>query len=184
MTHNETAYQNAINRKIRENSYKGSLAWRKENAELIEKIKNEATGTYPNKFIVSMFNNIQEWGKLTDNQLATAKKVLDCIEKRAEEREEQYKIAAENSASGYVGVEKKRYSFTLDIKKVFQQCGYNDFYFIHLMIDRNDNEYVYMGNKKLGEDGERIKINATIKEHGEYRGIKQNRLSRPYHLKS
>jgi hypothetical protein len=47
------------------------------------------------------------------------------------------------------------------------------------MKDRDGNVYVYMGQTKLGEVGEIIKVVGNIKKHDNYNGINQTHISRP-----
>lgn len=186
------AYQAAVQRRIAENSRKGSAGWREENADLIDRVRKEMNIQMEkgksDHFIVKMWNVLQRWGKLSPKQVAATEKVLA---KQDEWRAAaDAKVAKEAEGKEWVGVEGNRYSFTLTINRIVDLGGVSYSWgaeaqtkYLYAMEDRKGNAYVYIGTSQLGQAGETIKIKATIKSHNTYQGhIKQNRLSRPHVL--
>lgn len=60
--------------------------------------------------------------------------------------------------------------------------GFDGFYgttYINTMRDSAGNVFVYKGGKRLGKKGDTISLKATVKEHGEYKGVKQTVINRP-----
>lgn len=88
--------------------------------------------------------------------------------------------------SQHVGKIGERKEFLLKIKSIkgywSKGFGYNSgsvYNNIYTMKDRDGNVYVYMGQTKLGEVGEIIKVVGNIKKHDNYNGINQTHISRP-----
>ena len=57
--------------------------------------------------------------------------------------------------------------------------GYYGVTFINVLKDAAGNVIVCKGTKKLGARGDRVKLTATIKQHGEREGVKQTIVNRP-----
>lgn len=85
----------------------------------------------------------------------------------------------ENAASNHVGAIGDR----IDIDATIKFCmGFEGFYgttYINTMVDADGNIYVYKGGKRLADKGASIRLKATIKDHGEYKGAKQTIINRP-----
>lgn len=88
--------------------------------------------------------------------------------------------------SQHVGKIGERKEFLLKIKSIkgywSKGFGYNSgsvYNNIYTMKDRDGNVYVYMGQTKLGEVGEIIKVVGNIKKHDNYNGVSQTHISRP-----
>lgn len=100
--------------------------------------------------------------------------------KRALEREKEIKREAEaKKPSDFVGEVKERKTFTLTYDREITydtDFGLTHIYFFH---DENDNVLIWKTTNWLEiEEGETISIKGTVKDHNEYRGVKQTVLTR------
>lgn len=82
------------------------------------------------------------------------------------------------NTSDYVGEVGKRTNFNVMVEKVLEFEGTYGLTLIHLMADEVGNRLVWKSSGKAFEIGVPIRIKATVKRHGEYKGIKQTELSR------
>lgn len=104
---------------------------------------------------------------------------LGYIAKRDAARAER---AAKDALSQHVGTVGERTIFEGEIvssffKRYFENEPNNGFYIVKVRV--GDNLISYLGSKALGERGDVIKFKATIKEHVEYKGVKETKVSRP-----
>lgn len=104
----------------------------------------------------------------------------DYIAKREEIKQERLE---RDQLSDYIGQIKQRLDFSGKLEMVvdcgFQQVSYNSFVEKYMNKIRVDNNIVVYFGKKLGEPGEEISIRATVKDHQEYKGVKQTIVNRP-----
>lgn len=87
------------------------------------------------------------------------------------------KYANENSGN-FVGEIGERTKFNLTIKKVIPVENRYGISSMHIMKDENDNTFIWTTASKTLEVGKEYNMKGTIKDHREYRGIKQTILSR------
>jgi hypothetical protein len=128
-------------------------------------------------FFRSMNKSLEDWGRLTKGQ---ENAVLKMIERAAVRIEEQKnRLAEEGATKQWIGEIGVRQVFDLVIKFVACYEGDMGLFFVNVMEDDNGNCIVYKGGKSLGGKGEKIRIKATVKEHGSRDGIKQTIVSRP-----
>lgn len=92
--------------------------------------------------------------------------------------------AAEESTSEWQGDIGSRLTLTLHIDRVFQHTFYRNmgYYgsevsYMYLMSDAAGNQYKWSTSKEYEEDST-VTFKATVKEHSEYKGIKQTVLTR------
>mgnify|MGYP002514833910 CR=1 FL=1 len=52
-------------------------------------------------------------------------------------------------------------------------------YYVHTMKDMFDNVYTWMTSSRALEQGTWVRMDATVKKHEEYKGVKQTHLTRP-----
>ena len=83
----------------------------------------------------------------------------------------------------YVGHVGRRMEIFIRCDKVLAFDGYYGVSYMNICLDRFGNRFVYRGTKKW-EEGKYYSVKATIKEHKEYKGEKQNVISRPTVLKT
>jgi uncharacterized protein (DUF3820 family) len=96
----------------------------------------------------------------------------------AEEAEKEAKRAEKLEAMSYVGKVGKRMEVFLRCDKVLTFEGYYGLIFMNICVDRHGNKFVYKGSK-CWEEGKYYKAKVTIKAHEEYKGERQNIVSRP-----
>lgn len=112
-----------------------------------------------------------EWDKLTQGQ---ANAVKEELKKQGDE------YRAEISTSIWIGEPRVRLrNLELTISRVLHRVGFYGDEFIHFLSDNDNNSIFYKGSKRLGDDGECVCVDATVKYHNEYKGIKQTIISRP-----
>ena len=104
---------------------------------------------------------------------------LGYIAKRDAARAER---AAQDALSVHVGTVGERTVFEGEIvssffKRYFENEPDNGFWIVKVRVGAN--RVSYIGSKALGQRGDVIKFKATIKEHTEYKGVKETKVSRP-----
>jgi hypothetical protein len=119
-------------------------------------------------FEMSMLKAIEEWGSLTDGQLAALRQDIA----RRQEREQD----AANSE--FFGEVKQRVRGEFEVLVVRVSDGLYGLSFWHLMR-HNGNVCTYRGSRKIGGRGDVIDATFTVKAHDEYKGTKQTQLQRP-----
>lgn len=82
----------------------------------------------------------------------------------------------------YVGKVGNRIEVFIRCDKVLRFDGYFGSVFMNICADRFGNKFVYKGSNAW-EEGKYYKVRATIKGHDEYKGEKQNIITRPHVLK-
>jgi uncharacterized protein (DUF3820 family) len=100
-----------------------------------------------------------------------------------EEKDKETARIAEAAKSNYVGNVKDRMVFFLRCDKRLAIDGHYGAYYMNICKDRYGNEFVYAGSNAW-QEGKYYKIKATIKAHREYKGKKQNFISRPTIIKT
>lgn len=162
-------------------------------ADIIAYINHEH---YGNWFLLQMRQNFEDYGKLSDKQVAAVRRIKA---KRAERRaEREVQRAEEIKTKGHVGEIKERRDFVLTLKfktgfeyqpQFWGDTGYKD---ILIFQDADGNEYKYVGlsiplmiikdgGRHLTEVqiGDQFSFRATIKAHDNYKGCPQTVLARP-----
>lgn len=162
-------------------------------ADIIAYINHEH---YGNWFLLQMKQNFEDYGKLSDKQVAAVRRIKA---KRAERRaEREVQRAEEIKTKGHVGEIKERRDFVLTLKfktgfeyqpQFWGDTGYKD---ILIFQDQDGNEYKYVGlsiplmiikdgGRHLTEvqTGDQFSFRATIKAHETYKGCPQTVLARP-----
>ncbi|CAL9955719.1 hypothetical protein VPHD479_0010 [Vibrio phage D479] len=110
---------------------------------------------------------IVAYNKAQDNDILAKKKVKEVL------------------VSNYIGTIKKREEFELTLEHVFVSEGYYGDTYIHKFTDLNGNVVTWFGTKRLShKDGsavgvtDTVKVKATVKEHAEYKDVKQTVVQR------
>jgi hypothetical protein len=144
----------------------------------------------PDKFLRDLWDRLQDYGKLSDPQVAAGIRAFERREQWAQEAEA--KRAAENAqyaGSVFVGELKKREVFNLEVLALVPFESAFGGGVVHRMKDAAGNVFIYMGKHLAlpvpGEGpreiaiGDRVRVKASMAKHEEYQGVKQNRVSRP-----
>lgn len=128
-------------------------------------------GSVPMDIARNVFNSV----RASDRQLEVLEQTIARIAARKAER------AALVAGSSHVGTVGERIELVLTVDKVlsysFGQWPTITTY-INLCKDQAGNMVVYKGSNAW-EQGETIKVKATVKEHGERDGVKQTIIQRP-----
>lgn len=125
------------------------------------------------KFWVSLKNAIDDWGALSENQLAAAKKAL---EKDAQRLKDVRRLDA---GSRYVGTPGERRSFSLELKSCFEAETRFGISYVHYFKDDDGNVFVWKASNKLDvERGHKVELVASIKDHKERDGVQQTIITR------
>lgn len=198
MIQDEIAYENAVARKIKENTIKGKRS-RWEAMDRFEeahdflmgtgKFESSQSGDYHpqrkvcfGKFFTSLQDTVFEWGGLTQKQHDALLKMLDSseerlktqIQKREEIRQEDIK---RSSWVGEVGKRDIFHDLTVRVCAPFE--GYYGDSYLNILHDPTGNVFLYIGSLALGKPQDQIKVKATVKAHTKRDGVKQTKISRP-----
>ena len=95
------------------------------------------------------------------------------------EAAENLKVLMEkNSNSNFIGVLGERIEIDVTVEKsTYYETAFGTI-FVFTMRDKNDNVIVYRGQTLCIQPGEQIRIKGTIKDHSEYKGVKQTIVQR------
>lgn len=138
--------------------------------------------------MISIRDALMDRGTLSDKQTEIVRKSLAKREQWAAERAEQK--AKEDAASGHIGAVDERRSFDLTVTFIASFDGRFGTTYIHGFKDEAGNIVIHKGSpiwvevevdtrdRKL-EKGDKVRLTATIKEHGEREGVKQTIITRP-----
>lgn len=159
-------------------------------SEIIAYIRYEHHGNW---FLKQMAETFETYGKLSEKQVASIRKIKAQRAERRAEREAQR--AEEIKHKGHVGEIKERREFVLTLKfktgfeyqpMFYGDPGYKD---ILIFQDQDGNEYKYTGlaiplthdDQEATEvkPGDQYTFKATIKAHEMYKGCPQTVLARP-----
>lgn len=97
-------------------------------------------------------------------------KYLDILAEK--KREQGFK------SSKYVGEVKSREVFELTLHKIIQYEGFYGVGFMHVYQDKDDNVFVWSTTKMQGIEGKTYSMKCTIKDHDEYKGVRQTKITR------
>jgi hypothetical protein len=132
------------------------------------------------KVLLDMRDALDEWGGLTDKQTDLVRRALARAEERvaraAQRREER--LAADRETSKHVGTVGERREFDLTVNKVFSFEGHYGMTYINICRDADQNVIVYKGSNRM-EEGESVRVKATVKAHEDREGVKQTLIARP-----
>ena len=155
-------YNNLINVPDIDNVVSNVISWINNNTSKTEFIINlqsmmQFTGLKPNHF-----------GYIAGAVVSYNKSVSDTIKN---------KITYNNE---YVGNIKDRMIFTVKLLNIHSIDGYYGTTFIHIFIDDKNHNIIWFASKDCGYNvGDQFNMKATIKDHKEYKGIKQTVINRP-----
>lgn len=149
----------------RERQRQEFIAWAKSRGKLIGGILSYKHS----QFMASLATQLRERWTLSEKQLTAAQHILN---QRAEQ-------LAQDTASEYVGTVKTRIKFEAHVIGVYGSEGFYGHTDIVKFRDLDGNLFVWFasGYTEL-EREDRISIKGTIKEHSEFRGVKQTVLTR------
>lgn len=100
-------------------------------------------------------------------------------EKLDAEKVEKEKLLAIYKGSEWIGEIKERLEFDCKVLKVSEFEGYYGVGTRYEFLDNDGNVYIWFTNSYQEiEEGSNIRIRATIKKHGEFKGCKQNVVNR------
>ena len=136
------------------------------------------------KVLLEMRDAIMEWGGLTDKQTDLVRRALARAEERvvkAQQRREE-RVAADREGSRHVGTVGERREFIITVNKVFSFDSVYGMTFINICKDADGNVIVYKGSNSF-EEGETVRVKATVKAHEERDGVAQTLIARPKEVK-
>lgn len=162
---------------------KGFDSKRKETAEIVEKVRNWILNSERDD---NYFHNLKVACALdycdgrTTGLLASAFTAYDReLEREAERRERELKAKAEGELSKHVGTVGKRISFkAVEAKALTSWETMYGVTVIYKFVDENGNVFTWKTSGWVNTDREIAKVTGTVKEHKEYRGVKQTELTR------
>lgn len=176
---NQAAYENAIERNIRANARKTFFKTYENASEIIDWVHSKS---HKNSFAGSLLDAYHTYGKLTPGQVKAVEK---CISRdNARKQEFEQKRQAEGELSEHMGEVGKRDVFVLTIEHILELGMTNVAYGKNVVRDMyickcGDNQVIYTGSSPIGKKGDVVTVKATVKDHGNYRGVKQTVINRP-----
>lgn len=84
----------------------------------------------------------------------------------------------ERKPSEYQGKLKERSNWELKVDKTIPLAGAYGTTFLHLMSDQAGNAFKWMASSECLDEGKAYIITGTVKDHKEYKGVKQTSLTR------
>jgi hypothetical protein len=113
---------------------------------------------------------------IPDEWIGIAGSLIAAYNRNQNQRQERERAAA----SEYQGTIKKRQEWgPLEVAKIWNTETYYGALWIYTFRDEAGNVYVWKtGQEYAWERGDRVAGKATVKEHSEYKGIKQTVLTR------
>ena len=164
---------------------RGFNSRREENVKLAESVakwavENELNSNYHHNLKVAC--SLEYSGRRDLGLLASVFPAYDRnLEVEAEKAEREARALAEPEKSGYVGEIGKRVSFVpKEVKCVTSWKTMYGYTSIYKMTDVDGNVFTWKTSGDIYENDQRVavKITGTVKEHKEYRGVKQTELTR------
>lgn len=148
----------------RERQRQDFITWAKPHGKLIGGIL-----TAKGRFMSDLASKLRQRWTLSEKQLDAAQRILTS----------QAEQVAQDAASNYVGVIKTRIEFEAHVIGVYGSEGFYGHTDIVKFRDADGNLFVWFASGYTGlEREDRISIKGTIKEHSEFRGVKQTALTR------
>lgn len=81
--------------------------------------------------------------------------------------------------SSHVGTVGGKISVEVTVSLLRKFDGYYGPVYFTIMEDENGNVFIYKGSKHIGREEEQFIVTAKVKEHTEYKGVKQTIIERP-----
>lgn len=186
-------YEKAIQYRIRNNATKTFIKTFGEERvnNVLGFLQGEVSKAQPFPLWVSFIEGYHKYGKLSEKQLVC---VENAIAKRAARKAEKEAEIAQNTAkSEFVGQIGEKLTLELTVKAVttYDRRGFSyydrGYTIVYIMADSNDNIIIYKAttgradykNGNEVERGDIVKVTATVKNHAEYKGVKQTTIQRP-----
>ena len=116
---------------------------------------------------------------MTEKQADLVRKLLgDIADRPRKEAERAAQRVAEVAASDWIGQVGERLVLDLTVSYTTNFETQFGIMHVHSMRDDKGNVVVYKGGR-IADKGQRIRIKATVKEHGTYKDLRQTIVSRP-----
>jgi hypothetical protein len=133
------------------------------------------------EIVTDIVGKLVKYGSISDPQTGLVRKLMaDIAERPARDAAYAAKIAEQAATSRHVGTVGQRQTFDLTVERIFEGESHFGRYCILNCKDQAGNVVVYKGGSDLGlEQGDRATVTATVKAHGDYKGIAQTIVSRP-----
>jgi hypothetical protein len=173
---NEGAYIAGAMRRIAANAHKSHIKRMendKEFAALVAFIDRKADNG--SGFFVSIQKAISQYGKMSEKQEATCRRIM------SEDAARMAEMRSRDAGSEFVGSLKERRIFTVEItgfKAMVDYDGEPDGFF-HALKDEAGNVLVYRGSVELGKKGDKLTLKATVRSHYDGKGVKTTYINRP-----
>lgn len=90
--------------------------------------------------------------------------------------EQERRRAAKTSPSNHVGAVGDRIKVEATLTRVVYVPNYDCY--SHDFVDKNGNVFNWFTSRKIGEVGEAVSVMGTVKNHNEFKGVKQTTLTR------
>jgi hypothetical protein len=172
------AYEAAIKRNILNNATKTFYRTYPDAGDIVTFLN--ANASFKNAFYSNLLDSFETYGKLTEKQVIAVRNSIAKIAERKAQWTAQ--AAVKNATRTFVGVEKKKITVTLTVKKAIMVDRPRFHYYdsgtslLRICEDADGNVIVFSGNADFPAEGETATITATVKMHRYY---KQNDIEVP-----
>ena len=187
--HNETAYYAGARRNIIANAKKTFAQTYEDYEAVLAFIANGrifdggSFVSYEENFVGSLAKAYDNFGKLSEKQVAAVRKsIAERAKRRAEWADKQ---AALNATRTHIGTVGEKITLTLTVKKILRLAGQYGMTLICICEDADGNVVIYKGYCEAFDldlpsgETKTITVKATVSEHGVRDGVKQTVIKRP-----
>jgi len=160
---------------------RGTIVQTDESRELAELALSWAK-TMSNKEAASQYNSnlraIALDGMVDYRRAGMAATIITGYRRDLEKFIAKQNLVSDPNPSRYVGTLKKRMDLRLRVQRVFSYDTSFGVSHIHVMVDDKDNVFKWRTSSRLLSEGETYDVRGTVKDHIEYKGVKQTELTR------
>ena len=165
-----SAYEAAIKRNIINNATKTFYRTYSDAGDIVQFL---VSNSEKNSFYSNLLGALNTYGKLTEKQVLAVRKSIATFAERKAQWTAQ--AATKNATRTFIGVEKKKITVTLTVKKEIM-VDRPKFYWadsgrslLRICEDADGNVLVFSGNANFPAEGETATITATVKMHRYYK---------------
>lgn len=148
----------------------------KEDFEMAKKAIDWAKNIDPHNDYLYNINVIAQTKVIDVKSIGFAASIVSSYQREMNTLKKKEKEA---TSSEFFGKIKKRDVFDLVVDKIIAYAGYIGLSYLHIMHDTDGNKAIWFASSKSKfEEGSKIKVKATVKNHQVRDGIKQTILTR------
>lgn len=157
------------------------------NAELLHQLVDHAMAEKNhNGFLNKMLDSFNEWGSLTEKQIAAVQKVIADRARNAKKRAAENSVLADQS--DFIAREGERLELEGQLIRKFEFLSGGNLHYYdkpqtmygQIFQSASGDIFAYFGKDLEAELGQQVSMKATVKRHEVRDGVKQTIVSRPF----